>query len=188
MAKLNHNGIRMLARCALFTALIAIGAFLRIPTPLVPITLQTLFVMLAGMLLGPKYAALSVLCYIALGLMGVPVFAAGGGISYVLKPSFGYIIGFAVGAFLTGVITRKREAPSFLRLMCAGLAGLLVIYVIGVLYYWAVSALYLGTAISARTLLVYCFLLTLPGDILLCVLASLLCRRLIPILNKRSDA
>ena len=74
---------RSLAFCALFTALIAIGAFIKISIPLEPFpmnfTLQFFFVLLAALLLGPRRACLSVGVYLALGLVGVPIFAAGGG-------------------------------------------------------------------------------------------------------------
>ena len=78
---------------ALFAALIAVGAFIRVPVPLVPFTMQTFFVVLAGMLLGKKLGGASALVYLAIGLIGIPVFTQGGGIGYVLKPSFGYLIG-----------------------------------------------------------------------------------------------
>ena len=69
--------------CGLFTSLIVVGAFIRIPIPVVPFTLQLLFTMLAGLLLGGKWGAASVCIYIVLGLMGLPVFAEGGGLAYV---------------------------------------------------------------------------------------------------------
>jgi biotin transport system substrate-specific component len=98
---------------ALFAALIAVGAFIRVPVPLVPFTMQTFFVVLAGMLLGKKLGGASALVYLAIGLIGIPVFTQGGGIGYVLKPSFGYLIGFVVAAFITGAIVRKRRiSPS----------------------------------------------------------------------------
>ena len=97
---------RSLVYCALFTALIAVGAFIKIPIPVVPFTLQYLFTMLAGILLGSRLGSrlgsLSVLAYMILGLIGLPIFSEGGGIGYVFKPSFGYIIGFCVETFVTG--------------------------------------------------------------------------------------
>ena len=81
---------RDLILCALFTALSAIGAFIRIPVPLVPFTLQITFTTLAGLLLGSKKGAISVAVYVLMGLIGIPVFTQGGGFSYVLKPSFGF--------------------------------------------------------------------------------------------------
>lgn len=80
--------------CALFAALIAVGAFIKIPIPGVPFTLQVLFTTLAGLLLGSRMGAVSVAIYIILGLAGVPIFTGGGGIGYVVYPTFGYLIGF----------------------------------------------------------------------------------------------
>ena len=116
-----------LALIALFTALTAAGAFIRIPIPMVPFTLQFLFTTLAGLLLGAKRGALSVLCYLILGLIGLPIFSDGGGIFYVLQPTFGYLIGFLAGAFITGWIAHKTDARSFLRLFAACFAGPVVV-------------------------------------------------------------
>ena len=116
--------------CALFTVLTAVGAFLKIPVPVVPFTLQFLFTMMAGLLLGGKLGACSVGLYALLGLMGLPVFAEGGGFWYILKPSFGYIIGFIIGSYATGRITERLQRPTllavpgdlFLCFLAAGLA------------------------------------------------------------------
>ena len=75
------NKTKNLAYCALFTALIAVGAFIRVPVPVVPFTLQYLFTMLAGLLLGPRLGTIAVGTYVLLGLVGVPIFAQGGGFS-----------------------------------------------------------------------------------------------------------
>ena len=101
-----------LALCALFVALIAMGAFLRVPVPLVPFTLQYLFTALAGLLLGAKKGCAAVCAYILLGLLGFPVFAQGGGIGYIFEPSFGYLIGFALGAYATGKVAGHTARPS----------------------------------------------------------------------------
>ena len=80
---------RSMVQCALFAALVAIGAFIQIPVPYMDyFTLQFLFVLLAGMLLGSARGALSVSVYVLVGLVGFPVFAAGGGIQYIFRPSF----------------------------------------------------------------------------------------------------
>jgi len=106
-----NSKLRNQILCAIFTALIAIGAFIRIPVPVVPFTLQFLFTTLAGVLLGSRLGATSVILYIVLGLLGVPVFAEGGGPGYILKPSFGYLPGFAIGAYISGYFAEKPEAP-----------------------------------------------------------------------------
>ena len=74
---MRNSKLRNQILCAIFTALIAIGAFIRIPVPVVPFTLQFLFTTLAGVLLGSRLGATSVILYIVLGLLGVPVFAEG---------------------------------------------------------------------------------------------------------------
>ncbi len=175
---------RRLALCGLFAALIAVGAFIRIPTFTVPITLQTLFVVLAGLLLGPSAGALSALVYLLLGLVGLPIFTQGGGVMYVLKPSFGYILGFVAGAWITGRIAWAVSAPRFLRLFMAGIAGMLVIYAVGVLYFWLISAVYLGNTVTAKTLLVSCFLIFVPGDAASVAVAAVLSLRLLPLLRR----
>ena len=100
---------RELTMTALFVTLITAGAFIRVPLPNCPFTLQILFTTLqilfttlAGIILGSRLGAISVGIYIILGLIGVPVFTSGGGPGYVLQPTFGYLIGFMVGAYVVG--------------------------------------------------------------------------------------
>jgi biotin transport system substrate-specific component len=182
MTKSRFN-TKSIVLCAFFTALIIVGAFLRIPTPIVPITFQVTFCMLAGLLLGSKLGALSVAVYIALGLVGIPVFTEGGGIGYVLKPTFGYILGFLVGAYVAGLIAEKFVKPKFWVYLAASFAGILVVYIIGTIYVGLISAYVLGAPIPFWKLIATCFLIPLPKDILLSVLASILCVKLVPILK-----
>ena len=84
---------RELTLLPLFTVLTAVGAFIKIPLGAVPVSLQTVFVLLSALLLGKK-AAISQGLYVLLGLLGLPIFTGGGGIGYVLTPTFGYLIGF----------------------------------------------------------------------------------------------
>lgn len=171
--------------CALFSVFIAAGAFIRIPIPVVPFTLQFLFTTLAGILLGAKEGAASVGIYIAMGLIGLPVFAEGGGFAYVLKPSLGYIIGFAAAAYVTGAIAEKSERPGVKRLLAAAFAGLAIVYAFGMVYYYFMSNFYLGKPIGLWPLFIYCFVLAVPGDIVLCAVAALLGKRLIPVIKKK---
>lgn len=170
--------------CAMFVALIAVGAFIKIPVPVVPVTLQYLFTMLAGLLLGAKRGSLAVCVYIILGLLGLPIFAQGGGIGYVFQPSFGYIIGFAAGAYVTGIIAGKKSRPGYKRLLAANFAGLGIVYLFGMVYYYLMSNLYLDNPIGLWPLFLYCFLLTVPGDILLCIVGAVLGKRIIPVLRE----
>ena len=160
-----HLNTRNLILVALFTALTAIGAFLRIPMPMVPFTLQNLFSTLA---------AVSVGIYVLLGLAGVPVFTSGGGIGYVLQPTFGYLLGFIVGAWVTGRLRECMGKITFKNMLIANASGMALIYVLGIGYYYMMATFLLGQEIGAKVLLVKFFLMTLPGDIVKCFLASVI--------------
>lgn len=170
--------------CGLFAALMAVGAFIRIPVPVLPVTLQYLFTMLAGMLLGGRLGMTAVLVYIGMGLMGLPVFTEGGGIAYVLRPSFGYLIGFAAGTYATGKIANQSDRPGYERLLGAGFIGLGIVYLFGMVHYYLISALYLGNPIGLWPLFLHCFLLMAPGDTALCIAGAALGKRLIPVVKK----
>ena len=101
----NQGKVKELVLFSLFTALTAIGAFIRVPVPLCPFTLQLLFTTLSGLILGSRKGAASVAVYVALGLSGVPVFTQGGGPGYIFQPTFGYLLGFIAGAWLTGKLS-----------------------------------------------------------------------------------
>ena len=107
--------VRDMILVALFTALTAIGAFIKIPIGVVPINLQFLFTALAGIMLGSRLGCISQLVYVVLGLIGIPVFTAGGGIGYVFKPTFGYLLGYIIGAYVIGKIAEESKRPSYLR-------------------------------------------------------------------------
>ena len=181
---MNKNRTQKIISCALFVTLITIGAFIKIPVPIVPFTLQFLFTMLAGLLLGAKTGSISVFVYILMGVRGLPVFSEGGGFAYVLKPSFGYIIGFAVATFVTGKIANSVPNPSYKRLLIANFTGLFIVYLFGMIYYYMISNFYLGNPIGLWTLFLYCFILAIPGDILLCIIGAVLGKRLIPLIKK----
>lgn len=175
--------VKNMIYCALFTTLIAVGAFIKIPIPVVPFTLQFLFTMMAGLLLGGKLGAVSVALYLALGLLGLPIFAEGGGIWYVLKPSFGYLIGFCIATYVTGKLTEKMEKLTIPKLLVNNFLGLVIVYVMGMVYYYVICNYVIDTPIALWPLILYCFILAVPGDICLCILAAFLAKRLVPILR-----
>lgn len=184
MIEKNTLNIRMLVLCALFSALIVVGAMIKVPLPGIPFTLQTLFVILAGLLLGPRGGLIAVLVYIFIGLAGLPVFSGGGGLMYVLKPSFGYIVGFALGAFVTGWLAEKNTNNSTLSMVIAALAGTAVIYALGLTWYYVIANYYLNTPVGAATLMMTGFVMTLPGDLIKIALSILLAKRLAPVLRQ----
>lgn len=160
---------RLMASCALLTALTALGAFIRIPIPPVSCTLQTFFVCMAGMLLPPKAAFLSQGAYVLLGLLGLPIFCAGGGPGYLLNPGFGYLLGFLAAAPLISLARnrfRPARKPAFL-LAAAGAVALMEL--IGVLYMALLASAAGGIDLSAIWRLFWIFLILDLVKLALCV-------------------
>lgn len=174
--------------CSIFAALIAIGAFIKIPVPYVPFTMQLMFTTLAGVLLGANLGAISVGVYLIIGLIGIPVFTKGGGIGYIFQPTFGYLIGFMIGAYVIGKIVEKYEKPSFKNILLASLSGLAIVYAIGVPYFYFISNLVINNPIGAKAIMMYGFIMCLPGDLFTCIVCSFLGRRLVPMLRKERKA
>lgn len=162
--------VRTLVYCALMAALIAVGAWISFPLPPFPgkLTLQLVAVFLCAATLPPKPAALSILVYIFMGLVGVPIFSEGGGLQYLLRPTFGYVLGFLAAAPLMSWMLRtpKLAKFSFLpRYAMAAASGLLVIYAIGAPYMAAVLTFSLGKPTSLWTAIYTGCILFLPVDI-----------------------
>lgn len=165
---------------ALFTALMIAGAYISLPTPVVPITFQPFFSVLAGAVLGPKLASMAMGAYIAIGLAGVPVFAGfTGGIGKVLTPTFGFIVGFMAAAAISGAIAAKPDA-GYARVAAASAAGMAAIYVVGVPYMYLVLTLVSGKdvtlAATAAAMLPF-----FVKDVVLSLAASGIAVRIIPI-------
>lgn len=134
---------------SLFCALMTIGAYLKIPFPIVPITLQPFFCAFAGILLGSRLGFLSQIVYIIMGLIGLPVFTSGGGITYIFKPSFGYILGFAFGAYVIGFISERIKKQNPLKRLATLTAGLIVMYAFGIPYTFIIMKFYLKSPEAA---------------------------------------
>ena len=174
--------------CLLFTALIALGAVLKIDIPMsrytMHFTLQWLFVLGAAFLLGSKWGSLSVLIYILSGLAGLPIFASGGGWDYVLRPSFGFLLGFLVAVFVCGFVVEKAHFEQGYELFLVALIGMVFYYVIGALYFYFMKNAYYEEAISMKTVwLEYC-LVTITPDLVLCAVASALSYQFKPQFDK----
>ena len=176
---MQHRKTLMLVLTALFAALTAIGAFFKIPFALAAISLQFLFTAMAGILLGAGYGALSQAVYVLIGLVGVPIFALGGGFSYVLQPTFGFLLGLIPSAFVIGKLAKRPL--TFWGTALAMLAGLAVLYAIGVPYMALILNGYMGKNMSLSALLWAGMIPFLPGDAIKIAVTALLC----PLLRKR---
>ena len=149
---------------------IALSAQVAIQLPFspVPITGQTMAVLLVGALLGSRRGALAVLAYIAEGLAGLPVFAGGAaGLTRLFGPTGGYLVGFVAAAFLVGWLAERGWDRRFGTTLAAMTLGNLVIYGVGAVW----LAVFVGGVSRAWSLGVVPFL---PGDAIKIVLAAVL--------------
>jgi biotin transport system substrate-specific component len=158
---------------ALFAALSSAGAFISIPLPFspVPIVMQNFFAVLAGLVLGPLWGALSAALFLLAGALGAPVFSGGaGGIVVFARPSGGFLAGYLLGAFLSGLIAGSPKPPGFKKgkkgcIPLAAAAGFLIIYIPGLIR--LNSVLGRGWALT----LAGGFFPFIPGDLVKAVLA-----------------
>ncbi len=167
------TSIRGIIYAALFGALTAVGAFIIIPLPPVPITAQTFFLNVAAAVLGGPLGAASQFIYVMLGVVGMPVFAGGkAGLGVLFGPTGGYLIGFILGAFVIGFLAGKKKDAGVLWHAFSMLAGMVIIYSLGVLQLSFVARLDLIKAVSVGVLPF------LPGDMVKIALAAWLSCRL----------
>ena len=154
-------------KVALFPALIAATIWISIPMYGAPITLQTLFVLLAGLLLGKRLGAFSMVIYLLLGVVGIPVFAGfTSGFGAIAGPTGGFLLSFPLAAFLAGYI--KERTNSYL---IATVIPSLVIYAIGIP--WLAWQLGMGLGAAASIMTVY-----IPGDLIKILAAMLIASKL----------
>lgn len=164
-----HAELQGMVYASLFGAVTAVGAYIVIPFPVVPITLQTLFVALAACLLGGALGALSQVVYVLLGVVGLPVFSAGkSGLGVLIGPTGGYLIGFIAGAYVTGRLMDLKKGTTLLWTAFSVASGFLCIYTFGVAQLSLVAELEFLKAVSIGVLP---FLI---GDCLKIILAAIL--------------
>ncbi len=163
---------RGLAAAALFSALICVGAWIKIPFIFVPMTLQFFFVNTAILSQRSGYASLSVGAYVFMGLAGLPLFSGGGGPAYIFSPTFGYLIGFLAAAIISGFVGIKVNK------LFRSLINIAVVYLFGLPYLYLILNFYLGTGITITKTIIYGCLIFLPGDIMGIILSCTLTKRL----------
>jgi biotin transport system substrate-specific component len=163
------SSLRRMVYAAMFGAMTAIGAFIVIPLQPVPISLQSLFCGLAGILLGGYTGALSQVVYVLLGIIGLPVFAGGkAGLGTLFGPTGGYLIGFIIAAFVIGKMVEVRREPGLIWMGLALVVGNLVIYALGVLQLSFVADISLIKSLMVGVIPF------LPGDLLKLAAAAMI--------------
>lgn len=164
-----------MVQVAIFTALTSISAFVSIPIGPVPITMQSIVVVLAGIILGPKLGPLSQLVYVGLGLIGLPIFSGfTGGVQSLLKPSFGFTIGFIFAAFVVGKLAQIKKDLQKKQILIAILLGNITIYLFGLPYMYFILNIITKQNLTFHNIIYTGFLVFLPGDIIKFVISSIL--------------
>ncbi len=177
---------------ALFTAIICVGCFIRIPLGVIPIVLQNMLCILTAVLLGGAAGAIPALLFLLVGLIGFPVYSGGtGGLAVWLGPTGGFLPGYLLGALAAGLISGKpgveekqiKKARVF-RLIAAVTAGFVIIYIPGVagFSFWAART---GNIPDGKTAFTYamaaCVVPYIPGDIIKAVIAVPVALKLRPV-------
>ena len=169
--------LKRMVYAALMAALTAAGAYIAIPVGPVPIVLQNLFIMLAGLLLGGRWGLISVAVYLLAGAVGLPVFAGGtGGIGKFVGPTGGYLLGFAAAAYLIGIISESGRGRVAIDVI-AMVAGTLIIYAFGVSWLKVVTGMSFSKALTVG------MLPFLIGDVLKIAAAIPIARALRPMMD-----
>lgn len=166
---------RNMARCGLFTAILAVCAWISVPFGDSVITLQTFGIFLTLGLLGGKRGSLTVLVYLLLGAVGVPVFSGfRGGLGALLGTTGGYIFGFMLTALCYWLLTARKDTPSIR--LAAMILGLLLCYICGTC--WYLTRYLNAAAASLGAVLLKCVLPYLIPDGIKLALAWVLTKRL----------
>ena len=179
-----------LTAAAMFVALMAVGANITSIAPFmvvggVPITLQTFFAILAGVVLGSRLGAIAMMVYAFVGLVGVPVFAQfGGGFGTFLKPTFGFIVSYVFTAYITGYIIEKMKNTVGV-FVFASLAGMALNYIFGTNWMYAAYKVWASAPDGFTYKMAWLWMVVpLPKDIILAILAGVMGLRIKRTLSK----
>lgn len=178
---------------ALFAAIVCIGCFLRIPLGPIPIVLQNALCVLTGVLLGSYLGGAPTALFLLAGLIGLPVYSGGtSGVAVWAGPTGGFLPGYLIGAIVAGFIAgrpsveeKKVSVKTVIRITVAMIAGMIILYVPGVIHFsrWAEAA---GRVPAEKTTLAYtmgaCVLPYIPGDIIKAVVSIIIAIKVRPIL------
>lgn len=185
----NRRDITMMA---MMMAILIITAKLVIPLPLFDyLSLQIITIYLIYPLLGTKYGLIVTFSYLILGLIGLPIFASGGGIFYIFKPSFGFLLSFATFPLIQATLSKlfwRRKWHPLKKILIINYSGLFYLYLIGLLYKCLILFFYLKETNVLYSVLAVSTLIDLSYDILLVFVASLLTYKLLPLIHKHKLA
>ena len=193
ISHMKNKSVLKISFIALFAAIICVGCFIRIPLGVIPIVLQNVLCILCAVLLGGVLGGAPAALFLLAGLIGLPIYSGGtGGLAVWLGPTGGFLPGYLLGAIAAGFIAgkpdvgeKKLTAGVVVRVSAAVVAGLVILYIPGVIRfsYWATAA---GKVPVEKTALAYtmaaCVIPYIPGDILKAVIAIPVALKLRPVL------
>ncbi|WLR61750.1 biotin transporter BioY [Guptibacillus hwajinpoensis] len=177
-----------LVYAGMFAALMAVGAniaqFLVVGG--VPITLQTFFAILAGLLLGSRLGAISLTVYALVGLAGAPVFAQfTGGPAVLFKPTFGFILSYILVAYVAGKIVESKSKPTMRTFMIASFTGFILNYVLGTNYMYYAYKFWAEAPEGFTYGMAWMWMVApLPKDVILSIVAALISPRIYSAVTK----
>ncbi|MBZ6528208.1 biotin transporter BioY [Aerococcaceae bacterium DSM 111021] len=170
---------RILTKMALMLALLIICSQLTVPFGPVPLTLQTFAVLMIGLVLPPSYAVMTTIMYLAIGLVGLPVFSGGtGGFGSFLSPSFGFVIGFIPASFTLSYLNQNLKSEKNLKLSMSILISTVILYIIGLSYMYIIFRNVLNIDTGFTHVLQLGFFPFILGDIFKSLLAIIIYKRL----------
>lgn len=180
---------REIALAGLFTAIMCVlTIMIRVfqPVMIIPFSLQPLVVILAACLLSPRAAFLSMLAYLCIGLIGIPVFSKPpyAGLAYIFLPSFGFLLGFPFAAWIQSKLIRENNLKNFI---LAGLVGVIVMYLFGLPYMYIILNYYLGNTVDIMRVLELGFIPFITFDVIKVILAALLALEISRRLNLKRE-
>lgn len=169
------KSIRLFSYTALFLALMILSSYIQItfPTPVysMHITMQLFVSIVCGFCLPLRYGLLCMGVYVLMGLMGIPVFASGGGIQYILYPTFGFILGFVACTGSCAILRQRKRPNSMKEYFFIGAFGLAIYYILGNVYYYFSFPFFLNTHIPLWLSLLNAFFVSIIPDLLIMVAA-----------------
>ncbi|KAF1085785.1 Biotin transporter BioY [Sporotomaculum syntrophicum] len=179
---------------AMFASLAVVAALLFrfLGGMIVPFSLLPFVALLAGGLLGARLGALSMGIYVLMGLLGMPVFEKPpfGGPAYILSPTFGFLLGFVLAAFVTGLILQGQRDAGPLRLSLSMLAGVAMIWVVGLPYLYVILNYYMGKSFDLIQIMMLFFMPFIGFDLFKALAAGVLVRMVgvrLPVLKEQQD-
>ncbi len=171
---------------SMLIAVLVVCSQLSVPIGPVPVTLQTLAVLLIGFLLSPKNALFATVVYTVMGLAGLPVFSAfSGGLHSILMPSFGFVIAFIPASFAQAKYLSKVNALETKHLVISGLINFIITYAIGIPYMAFILNIYMNAQMGLVAILMAGMIPFIPGDLIKLFTGVVMAKRLLPVIQKR---